>query len=174
LTFKSIDAILDGEVGDNAHRFLPALDPDQAHSREIIMTPALHDWCYEQDSNKSLNYKANLRAFLKRFVIGLPVDNDDYFKNWRRRIFEVRLQLAPPKSDNTRIFGAFMRQDVFVAAHQKPRAWFVGRTERWDQAIAEAESKLQAMFPGVALLLPCPFSNCVSHNAIDLSCGEEP
>jgi hypothetical protein len=167
LTFKSIDAILAGEQGDNARWFLPALDADESHKREIIMTPALHDWCYEQDSRKSLNYKANLRAFLKRFVVGLTVDNEDYFKNWKRRIFEVRLQLAPPKSDNTRVFGGFVRPDVFFAAHEKPRDWFEGHPDRWDQAISEAEAKLEAAFPGQTLMLPKPFSNCVTHNAHD-------
>lgn len=167
LTFKSIDQILEGEVGANARLFAPYLDPDESHKRDIIMPPALHEWCYQSDSTKSLNFKANLRAFLKRFVVGQEIVNGEYFKNWKGRIFEVRVQLDP-QSDNTRIFGGFVRPDVFVAVHQKPRSWFVGHPERWDAALNEAELGIAAAFPGQKLMMPKPFSpNCVTHNAID-------
>jgi hypothetical protein len=143
------------------------MDPDESDIRDLWMVPALHKWCYEKDRSKSADYKRNLRAFLGRFVKGLEVDNQDYMKNWKKEIFELRVQLEP-KGDNTRIFGGFVRPDVFVAVNWKSRSHFGDKTDpRWDRAINRAVAGINAALPGMPLMLAWPFSNCVTSNAID-------
>jgi len=134
------------------------------------MVPALHAWCYQSDRKKTLNYKANIRAFLKRYIIGLPVDNEDYMKSWRDDVFELRVQLQP-KRERTRIFGAFAKPDVFVAFHPpKLRSEFGDVIDpRWDRAIERALNDWDRLFPGHAPVPARPFANCITSNYIDVN-----
>ena len=112
-------------------RFLPLMDPDQSEIRELLMLPSLHQWCHQSDRRQTLNYKANVRAFLGRYVIGLSVDNENYMKSWRDDIFELRVQLQIGR-ENTRIFGAFAKPDIFIAIHHKLRSELRSK-EDWDR-----------------------------------------
>ena len=80
----------------------------------MFMPPALGEWLYQSDRKKSLNFKANIRGFLGRFVKGELVDNEDYMKSWKLDVFELRVQ-NQPRGERVRIFGGFARPDTFVA-----------------------------------------------------------
>jgi hypothetical protein len=169
LTFKSIDTILaELEAAGTLKRFLPVMDADQKDERELLMQPALHQWLYQSDSKKTRNYKANIRAFLGRFVLGQTVDNRDFMKSWRSNVFELRVQLQP-RRETTRIFGAFARQDTFVAIHPpRLRSEFGGKDDpTWDRAIDRTLTAIGIMFPGHAPVSVRPFSGCVSRNWYD-------
>jgi len=168
LTKKSIEAIL--EEHENAQalkRFLPLMDPDQSEIRELLMLPTLHQWCYQSNRRRTLNYKANVRAFLGRYVIGLSVDNEHYMKSWRDDVFELRVQLQI-RRENTRLFGAFAKPDVFVAIHQKLRSELRSQVD-WDRAIERVLSEWVTLFPGYRPILSRPFSNCITSNCIDVN-----
>ncbi|HZT20973.1 MAG TPA: hypothetical protein VFA23_16290 [Dongiaceae bacterium] len=169
MTFKTIDAILsEHERATTLVRFLPLMDNDESEVRELFMVRHLHQWCYQKDSKKTLNYKANVRGFLKRYVIGLQVDNVDYMKSWRADVFEFRVQLEP-RRENTRMFGAFVAPDKFVAFHQKPRSEFGGIGDpKWDAAIDRVLDEFVNLFPGHRPVPARPFSNCVTSNYFDV------
>jgi hypothetical protein len=114
LTYKSIIAKIASLEGAALKRFKPIFDPSESEKRELLMTAALHDWCYQSDSKKSQSYKGNVRAFLGRFVKGEHIDNCDFMKSWRDGVFEFRVQLDR-YPENTRIFGGFAAPDCFVA-----------------------------------------------------------
>lgn len=134
------------------------------------MVPGLYLWCYEKDSKKTRDYKANVRAFLAQYVKGRPIDNWDYMKSWKSNVFEFRVQLQPPR-ENTRIFGAFIRADTFVAIHRKYRSDFGDKSDpKWDKAIDRVVDEIGGLFPGHLLVPCCPFSNCVTSNCSDINC----
>ena len=56
------------------------------------MLPALYEWLYQSYRKRTADFKANIRAFLKRFVVGQEVDNVDYMKSWKDDVFEFRVQ----------------------------------------------------------------------------------
>jgi hypothetical protein len=173
LTLKLIDPILEAEGAGKIKRFSPVMDADESDIRELWMTPSLHSWCYENDGQKSLDYKRNLRAFLGRFVKGQKVDNRDYMKSWKKRIFELRVQLSP-KPHNTRIFGGFVLPNTFVAINWKPRSYFGNKDDpRWDEQIDIAVHGVAAISSKFYLLSPKPFSTCVDSCAYDCDLEKE-
>lgn len=145
------------------------MDADESEVRELLMVPALHDWVYQGDRSKTVNYKANIRAFLKRYVVGKEVDNENYMKCWRDDIFELRVQIEPGR-ENTRIFGAFAKPDLFVAFHPpKLRSEFGRKSDRrWDRAIERTIKEFDALFQGHHRVRAEPFSNCITANAFDV------
>ena len=149
-------------------RFQPLMDPDQSDRREMFVTPNLHQWLYQSDSRMTRDFKANVRAFLRRFVIGGPIDNDAYMKNWKNDIFDIRVQLQPRK-ESTRIFGAFAKAECFIAIYQRPRKDFVKHPDLWDNAINRARAEFDRMFPGHCPVRARPFSNCVTFNYFDVN-----
>jgi hypothetical protein len=169
LTFSSIDAILNQLEQDKAiKRFLPVMDADQKDVRDLFMLPPLHDWLYQSDRKKTRDYKANIRGFLRRYVIGLRVDNTTYMKSWRSGVFELRVQLEP-RRENTRIFGAFVKLDTFLAVHPpKLRSDFGSKGDpRWDVAIDRVLATFAGLFPDHFPVPAHPFSGCVSTNWYD-------
>jgi hypothetical protein len=150
-------------------RFVPLFDPDESEMRELFMTPELHQWLYQSDSKKTTNYKANIRAYLKRYVIGGMIENDNYMKSWQDDIFELRV-LLQPRREQTRIFGAFPKPDTFIAIHQQLRSYFGGKKDpKWDIATNRTLERFRQIFPGHRPFLSIPFSNCVVSNSIDLN-----
>ena len=147
---------------------MPVMDHDQKDVRCMFMQRALADWCYQSDRKKTLDYKANIRAFLKRYVVGAPVDNRDYVKTWRSDVFELRVQLSPHR-ENTRIFGAFVKQDTFVAVHPpKLRSDFGGMGDpRWDASIDHVLDVFADWGLANFVVPARPFSNCISTNCYD-------
>ena len=132
------------------------------------MLPALYEWLYQSYRKRTADFKANIRAFLKRFVVGQEVDNVDYMKSWKDDVFEFRVQIQP-RRERTRIFGAFIRPDIFVAIHWKFRLDFGGEDDpKWDAAIQRVVDEFQRLFPGQPMVRSAPFSNCVTSNAYDV------
>jgi hypothetical protein len=152
-------------------RFEPELYPDQGAYRDIYMTPALFSWLYQKDSKRGANFKANIRAQLKIFIVNSnepKIDNDDYMKSWPNHVcsdvFEVRYQLRPDHPDATRIFGAFLEQDRLILFHQKLRA----EIKNWDKPIQKTVDLWNSALPGAYMVRAHPFSNCVSGNFSDV------
>jgi len=167
LTYKSINAILGAlECSGELVRFVPVYDPGETELREILMTPGLHAWLYESDSRKSLDYKANIQAFLGRFVKEEMVDNKDYMKSWAEDVFELRVQ-NQRKNERLRIFGGFARPNTFVCLHRKMRHEFKKRKD-WEPAIERVVTRWEEMFPGHLRVPAKPFSGCVSQNYYDV------
>jgi hypothetical protein len=160
---------LDGNKNPAGALFAPVLDDDETLARDIIMLTPLHDWIHRKDGSRTPSYKLNIQAFLTEIITGCYVNNDIHFKNWRKRIFEIRVQIAPQHADNWRIFGGFVRADTFVAAVQKPRSYFGGKEDpKWNQMVDEADLLIQQAFPGVRLLMPRPFTDLITSNSADV------
>ena len=82
-------------------------------------------------------------------------------------VWELRVQLLP-KRENTRIFGAFIKPDTFVAIHQKPRSGFGGKEDpRWQLAIDRVVDDFADLFPQIRPVPARPFSNCVTFRGYD-------
>jgi hypothetical protein len=126
LTYKSFNAILQEKLAPATHTLMvfPVIfDPDESDIRELYMPPALVETLAQNDPKKARDYCANIRAFLKRYIIGAEIDNHDYMKSWRDDIFEMRVQ-NQKKGERVRIFGAFGAPDKFVAFFRRPRNYF--------------------------------------------------
>lgn len=148
-------------------RFVPVFDPCESEERELFMTPALHDWLYQADRKATENFKANIRAFLGRYVKGEEIDNRDYMKSWKLNVFELRVQLQP-RREATRIFGAFAATDVFFASNWHFRSDFGDATDpKWDAAIERLVKKWDELFAGYHRVAAKPFSNCVAFKGIN-------
>jgi hypothetical protein len=177
LTYKSIDTILaelQAAKPPALVPFIPILDPDESAKRTLLMTPALHTWCYQKDASRGAQYKQNLRAFLGRFVKGGEIDNEDFMKTWRDDVWEFRVQFESrrkqkPHLDNTRIFGAFAVCDTFVAFHPaRMRSEFGGKDDsKWDKQIDSVHAKWTALLGTLPRVHSRPFSNCVSFGYYD-------
>jgi hypothetical protein len=167
----STDTILAIALTENKLvRFKPELDPDQKDYREIYMPPALRDWLYQKDSRRGADFKANIRAQLKVFIIDdaeMKIDNSEYMKSWPNRIcndvFEVRYQLKPMHSDATRIFGAFIKQDCLILFHQKLKK----EIANYDKPFQKTLDMWHVALPGAHMVRAKPFSNCVSGSFFD-------
>jgi hypothetical protein len=136
------------------------------------MPPDLHAWLYQVHPKKALNFAANIRGFLKQFVVGEPVDNCVYMKPGHDDVFWLRVQ-NQKAGERVRIFGCFACADKFIAFFQKPRDWFDDHPERWDEAIALTIANwnhyFQPRFPRFA----SPFSGCVTVDGFDHGPKEE-
>jgi hypothetical protein len=133
------------------------------------MPPALWHWLYQGNRRKSLDFLANVRAFLGRFVKGKDtIDNQDYMKSWSDDVWELRVQ-NQRKGERVRIFGAFAKSDVFVAFFQKPRDYFWDMSDpKWKEATDRVVSEWDAYFPRRPRMKARPSSNCVSFNYFDV------
>jgi len=177
LTYKSIDTILAQLQAGTAPAlvpFVPLMDPDQSAKRTLLMTPALHDWCYQKDRSRGAQYKQNLRAFLGRFVKGGAIDNEDFMKTWRDDVWEFRVQFESrskqkPHVDNTRIFGAFAACDTFIAFHpHRMRSHFGDKNDpKWDRQVDDVIAKWAGLLGTFPRVSSRPFSNCVSFGYYD-------
>ena len=146
-------------------------DPDHSDIREMLMPPALLAELSKNDPKKTLEFNANVRAFLLRFVLGKIVDNDTYMKSWRADVFELRVQLKK-KKESLRIFGGFAQPDTFVALRSKPRSFFGDKSDpAWDTIINETIARWDALLPGYHRVIARPFSNCVTRKFFDVYDG---
>jgi hypothetical protein len=153
-------------------RFKPLLDPDECEARTLFVVPEIHFWLYQDHPQKALTFAANVRGFLKRFVIGDFIDNRDYMKSESSNVFRLRVQ-NQRKGERVRIFGCFAKSDIFVALFQKPREVFDSHSERWAKFDAEAISVWNHYFSPRPTVPAIPFSNCVTSNAYDYDTGDE-
>jgi len=174
LPYKSIDAILselEAATPPRLVRFVPTYDPDESEKRELFMPPALHGWLYQGDRKKSRDFSANIRAFLGKYVKGAEVDNEHYMKNWIGDVWELRVQ-NQRKGERVRVFGAFAKQDVFVAFFQRPRSAFGGINDpRWKEVTDRTVDEWDKLFPPGRQVRARPFSNCVSSKYFDVHEG---
>ena len=175
MTYKSIDTklaeLLDGKQAGGA-KLVPVLplqpDPDASDVRDLLMPPPLLAELSKNDPKKTRDFNANIRAFLLRFVLGDPIDNQWYMKNWRDDVFELRVQ-NQRKKEALRIFGAFPKADTFLALVSKPRSYFGGKDDpRWDEIIEKTIARWDAILPGYHRVPAVPFSNCVTAKADDV------
>ena len=153
-------------------RFVPVFDPDQSEKRELLVVSTVHAWLYQADRKKSIDYKANIRAHLGKFVKGEFIDNVDYMKHLGNDIWEFRVQLETIhkkyRKENTRIFGAFARQDVFICTNWRLRDDFGnGDDPLWDALISRSITEWNSLFPGRPRVISRPFSNCIFDNLYD-------
>lgn len=171
LTYKLFSGMLDAKlVGPTPElvRLPLVYDPDESEKRELFMSPSLAMSLMQKDPRKAMNYAANVRAYIGRFVKGGSVDNSDYMKCWCDDVFELRVQ-NQRKKERLRIFGGFGRPDTFIAFFAKPRGWFGGKDDpRWDLATSRVVDEWSVMFPGCRRVPARPFSNCVTFNAYDV------
>jgi hypothetical protein len=101
--------------------FEPELDADQSHCRCVWLHPQVSRWI-----NKAglfipgEDYYANVREFLKGFVIGHDFDDDQMLRPLtpiEEGVWEFRVQFEP----KARIFGGFLEPCVFFATNYKDR-----------------------------------------------------
>ena len=172
MTYNAIQSIINRLVGERrVVRFHPDfIDPDEAESREIVLIPSVNDWLHQKDSQRSIEYKENIREHLARFILGGYVDNRDYLKSWKSDIWEIRAQLRR-RTDSTRIFGGFLYPNIFVCTNHHMRSKFKNE-KAWDRAIDRAIERWFELFPDRKPLKSRPFQNCVTFNAYDHDLGE--
>jgi hypothetical protein len=154
-------------TGGDLKPFCPVFDRDESEKRILLMRPSLYQWLYESDRKKTLYFKANVQAFLGRYVKGGHIENNEYMKSWRDDVFELRVQLEP-KRENNRIFGAFYGPDVFIAFRRKFRFEFK-TDEDWDRIIDQTSADWDSLLPGHARIKAIPFSNCITANYTDVN-----
>jgi len=172
LTYKSFNAMLQENLAPATRTLMvfPVIfDPDESDIRELYMPPALVETLAQNDPKKARDYCANIRAFLKRYIIGAEIDNHNYMKSWRDDVFEMRVQ-NQKKGERVRIFGAFGAPDKFVAFFRRPRNYFGDRYDpKWDREIERTVEAWDSMFPGCRRVAARPFSNCITSNCYDVN-----
>jgi hypothetical protein len=170
LLYKLFSNRLDELVNDQKLVRLPLVfDPDQSERRELFMPPALRTTLEQRSPKKAMDYNANIKGYLGRYVKGDWIDNQDYMKNWPPTdAWELRVQ-NQRKGERLRIFGAFGRPDTFIAFFRKDRSWFDTDSDvRWEWAMNEVGGLWESTFPGCPMMKARPFSNCVTFNATDV------
>lgn len=169
MSFKTIDTILkEAEDAGTLRRFVPLWDPDESEKRELFLSPGVFDLVHQENRRLGRSFGPAVRGFLKRFVVGGPIDNKNYMKSWRDDVFALRVQIEPRKHpDNHRIFGGFVKQDCFVALNYEKRGILEQRNS-WDFKIGSAIEKWEGLFGSFSRVPARPFSNCVSANFWDL------
>ena len=174
MTYNTIRAKLDTLIASGQlFRYCPSFDPDESEKRELLALPSVHNWLYQPDRKKSADYKRRVRAHLTHFVKGKDIDNRDHMKCLSNDVFEFRVMFTK-RRENTRIFGAFIIPDVFIATHWKMRNELEpSRGPRWDKAITKALGNFTHLFSDQHTPLRCrPFSDCVTSAAYDHDPGE--
>jgi hypothetical protein len=168
LTNKSTSERLDdlGAAGKLV-LFAPLRDPDEPEIRRIWMMPALHTELYKTGvPQKELDYLANVRAFLGRFVKGASISNEEdmfLLDPHERDLWELRFTLIP----QSRVFGALAYQDCFVATNWALRDNLGPKgSKAWLAAEQKAIDIWDALLPGVRRFHCRSFSNCIT-NGID-------
>jgi hypothetical protein len=101
--------------------FEPRLKKHEAYRRRIWMRPEVHAWVQREGTTPAeKRYYADVRAFLKGFVIGEDFEDDALFKLLsppNEGVFEFRVTFQPAE----RLFGAFVRKGEFVITNRKDR-----------------------------------------------------
>jgi hypothetical protein len=127
------------------------------------MIPDLHGWLHACGLLKSeADYRADVRAFLGRFVKGAPVQKDEDLKLLRphdRDLWALRFRGEP----QSRILGGLVYKDCFVGTHWSFRC-NLGRKDSkgWLAAEQRAIDVWDGLLPGIRRFRCHPFSNCVS------------
>lgn len=164
--------LADAEASGKLVRFCPDYDLDESEKRELWLTPGLSQWLGEKDRRQ--HFKPRVRGHLKHFVVGGFVDNEEYMKPLSDDVVEFRVQFeSRPVPENTRIFGAFIQQDHFVATSWKPRSWFANNKGRWSIEIDKVKSEWALLFGDKLRVPTAPFRNCVSDNGWDRKRDEQ-
>lgn len=119
MTFKSIATILaECEEAKILRRFTPVMDEDECEKRRLYLSREIHARLYEYPKAER-DYWANVRDSLGTYVKGDPIaDDEKLFKRLDPKgdeslkdIWEIRILFSP----QSRLFGAFIGEDSFVA-----------------------------------------------------------
>jgi hypothetical protein len=172
LTYRSFPTILaELDTARTLVQFPVSFDPDESDVRDLWMPPKMVEDLLKKDSTRAAEFPQALKGFLKRFIIGKPIDNCQYMKSWKLDIFELRV-INMPRGSRWRIFGGFGDLNKFVAFNHKPRSHFGGREDpRWNIEVQKAADRWEDHFPGCHRMRSRPFSNCAT-NADDIPVGE--
>ena len=146
-------------------QFSPSfLDPDEKEERRIFVTPPLNNWLNQSDRRRPLDYKSDIRAHLRAFVVGGLVDNENDLRLLTPKdlnIWGFRIRFRP----QTRIFGGVLLRDTFIATRQKLRKDLGSFADpRWNAEIAKVKQQWDSLFPGIARVQGRPFHNCIGKN----------
>ena len=148
-------------------RFRPVLDLDESDRRRLYTTKNVSQWLYEADGRSRLDFKADLRAFLKRFVVGAPMENGADFKKANpkgKAIWAMRIRFRP----QVRMFGGFADMDIFVCLLWRMRDKLEkGKGPKWDAAVAKTAKRWDEMFPGLTRRDCVKLSHCLSESVYD-------
>ena len=130
-------------------QFSPSfLDPDEKEERRIFVTPPLNNWLNQSDRRRPLDYKSDIRARLRAFVVGGLVDNENDLRLLTPKdlnIWEFRIRFRP----QTRIFGGFLLRDTFIATRQKLRKDLGSFADpRWNAEIAKVKQQWDSLVSG--------------------------
>lgn len=105
-------------------RWEPNYDADQTAYREIYLAPAVRDWLHPRLPLplKELQRCADVRRFLKGFVVGEHFDDIEKLKNIdteapRRTLCRGRWAIRIKRVPQARIFGGFPEANIFVGSH---------------------------------------------------------
>ena len=91
-------------------------------------------------------YHANVRNYLKEFVIGSDFDSDDALKPMRTDdggIWEIKIMFEPQE----RIFGAFLRKGEFIATNNHGRTALAHPRKGFAPHHARCRSIWASLFP---------------------------
>lgn len=122
LTSESIDThirklLREGQLRD----WLPRLRPHEACKRRLLVTPPVGDWIERRGKDEDeREFYANVRAFLKSFIIGEDFDDIVKLKPMKvdqGGIWSLRITWHPQH----RILGGFLVPGVFVATVYRDR-----------------------------------------------------
>jgi hypothetical protein len=112
------------------------------------MTAEVRDWVlYRNDvEQKDRDYRADVRMFLKRYVIGEDFDDDVKLKQLKPPsdgLYAFRVVFNP----HHRILGGFVRPGEFVATAQKARSLLEQEGRGWTPTRTSAKTQWEALLP---------------------------
>jgi hypothetical protein len=97
----------------------------EGYRRRLWMHPDVANWVESKGATAAKErYHADVRAFLKKFIIGEDFDDDALLKPLKPHdegIWEFKITFHP----EDRIFGGFLRRGEFIATNRKDRAALV-------------------------------------------------
>jgi hypothetical protein len=129
LNYMSIDELLKAlcEAGKLV-RWEPNYDADQTAYREIYLDPSVRDWLHPRPPLplKELQRCADVRRYLKGFVVGGHFDDVEKLKNLdseppSRAACQGRWAIRIKRVPQARIFGGFPEANIFVGSHVAAR-----------------------------------------------------
>jgi len=150
-------------------QFVPLLLPDESHKREIFMTNSLYQHIDEIiPQNYGLEYQVKVEQHLTNFARGDKIRGGVHIKEvepfgngiWSFRILE---------SPQTRIFGAFIEKDWFIAFYMAKKDNLVGNSYNHNYSYFAKQVKRQwkILFKDKTMLLSRDINYLISNGVND-------
>jgi len=141
-------------------RFEPYLREKEIHKREIFMTKTL----WEHIINKvpdmyGEEYQIKLERRLATFIKGNKINDFRDIKElepFGSGVWEFKIIEEP----HSRIFGAFLESDIFIAFYMEKRSSLKGRFEPF---IKRTKNQWKILFGGKKMLLSSNIDNLISN-----------